>query len=280
MIKRIWKEHKALRIIAVIILIIVIIVSGLFISVNMILSRANKARNTFAIAGQEYIEKKKMTNILLLGCDKREDLINHSGIAGQNGQTDFICLASIDWENETVYLTSIPRETVTDIHVRDNDGNVTQVESKQLCLEYAYGRSPDEGSQYMVDAVSQILGGTSIDYYCTISMGAIIGLLDDVGGVTVNVSNDCETTLWEYKAGDLFILEVYIQTILTWIEWADRRILWLRLFRSLSQLLNLIISCHGNGLINIIHIMLQIFLSICILLSHMQLSNTIMVLIL
>lgn len=203
MIKRIWKEHKALRIIAVIILIIVIIVSGLFISVNMILSRANKARNTFAIAGQEYIEKKKMTNILLLGCDKREDLINHSGIAGQNGQTDFICLASIDWENETVYLTSIPRETVTDIHVRDNDGNVTQVESKQLCLEYAYGRSPDEGSQYMVDAVSQILGGTSIDYYCTISMGAIIGLLDDVGGVTVNVSNDCETTLWEYKAGDV-----------------------------------------------------------------------------
>ena len=70
MIKRIWKEHKALRIIAVIILIIVIIVSGLFVSVNMILSRANKDRNTFAIADQEYIEKKKMTNILLLGCDK------------------------------------------------------------------------------------------------------------------------------------------------------------------------------------------------------------------
>lgn len=203
MIKSFWGKHKAFRGFSIILLILIILLTSIGVAINISITRSQKDRNIITVDQQKYIEKKKMTNILLIGCDKRDYLINSSAVAGENGQADFICLASIDWENERVYLTSIPRETVTEVHVRDDDGNIISTEEKQICLEYAYGTSPEEGSEYMVDAVSDVLGGTSIDYYCTVSMGILMGLLDDIGGVDVTMSNDCQSNdMYSYKAGE------------------------------------------------------------------------------
>ena len=108
---------------------------------------------------------KEPISILLLGVD--------TGDLGrtEQGRSDSMMLATINPNTKKTVLTSIPRDTYTEIV-----GNGT---SDKLNHAYAYG-----GTTMSVDSV-QNLFDVPIDYYMTVNMAGIQEIVDAVGGIEV-----------------------------------------------------------------------------------------------
>lgn len=98
---------------------------------------------------------------------------------GVNGRTDAIILATYNPKNKSLKTLSIPRDTYVDI----SNFNVT---SK---INGAYARG---GIQTTIQTVENFLN-VPIDYYVTVNFDGFKNIIDEVGGVTVNVPFD----FWE-----------------------------------------------------------------------------------
>lgn len=138
--------------------------------------------------GKEYKYKDSMINILVSGIDKHGSI--DEKVQGIEGLADSIVLASIDTENNELYLTAIPRDTMTEIRQTDTDGNFVKTTQDKLSLQYGYGADATESNELMVKAVSNILGSLPIQRYCSLSMDAVPIINDAVGGVDVVPTED------------------------------------------------------------------------------------------
>ncbi|MCY9807129.1 LCP family protein [Lentilactobacillus senioris] len=120
-----------------------------------------KSRNVSSV-----IKSGKPLNILLLGTD--------TGALGRHdtGRTDTMILASINPEKETVYLTSIARDTKVVV-----PGDSMPYE--KINAAYTIG-----GAGTAVKTVQNLLN-VPIDFYAIINMGGLKTMVDAVGGVTV-----------------------------------------------------------------------------------------------
>jgi LCP family protein required for cell wall assembly len=166
------------------------------------INQAANEGNVVEYQGKIYSEKKNVTNILLLGSDERDTIENDLGVIGGNGQADYICLISIDHDAKTVRMLSIPRETMVDVDHYDEEDNLTETCWEQLCLQYAYGTSSSRGCELMAEKVSELLDGTTIDYYFAISLGAVHGIIDEVGGVDITMSQDWPMEVRQFVQGE------------------------------------------------------------------------------
>lgn len=101
-------------------------------------------------------------NILVLGLDGRE---------GLNDRTDTIILASLDGENKKARLLSIPRDT----RVKIKGG------WDKINAAYVYG-----GVELTKKTISDFLD-IKIDRYVIINFNGLIKMVNEVGGITVNV---------------------------------------------------------------------------------------------
>lgn len=151
----------------------------------------NLSRNhTIIYQNSEYFERDNVVNILCIGSDERDTIENSLGLAGYTGQADFVCLISVDKTSGDVRMLSIPRDTLVDVEEYNEDGTFRRVAREQICLQYAYGKSSEEGCRLMAKRVSELLGGTTIDYFFACSLGAVAGVIDDLGGIDVTLSQD------------------------------------------------------------------------------------------
>jgi LCP family protein required for cell wall assembly len=148
------------------------------------------SRNEITWQGQTYRQRSDVTTILVLGSDERGTIENDSGLAGYTGQADFLCLVIIDNKNKNISLLSIPRETMVDVEEYATDGSYSQTINEQICLQYAYGTSSQVGCELTEARVSELLLGTQIDYYAACSLGAVRGVINDLGGVDITMSSD------------------------------------------------------------------------------------------
>ncbi|GGI10952.1 LCP family protein [Gottfriedia solisilvae] len=112
-------------------------------------------------------------SILFLGL---EDYVTK----GVNGRTDAIILATYNPKDQTLKTLSVPRDTYVDIV----NFNVT---SK---INGAYARG---GIQTTVQTIENFLH-VPIDYYVTVNFDGFKNIVDEVGGVTVDVPFD----FWEH----------------------------------------------------------------------------------
>lgn len=101
-------------------------------------------------------------NILLLGLDGR---------AGLNDRSDTLILASLDQKNKKAQLLSIPRDTRVKIK-----GNWDKINAA-----YAYG-----GVELSKQTVADFLG-VNIDRYVIINFEGLVKLVDEIGGIEVDV---------------------------------------------------------------------------------------------
>ncbi len=159
--------------------------------------------NVIAAGNENYIERPGVTNILILGSDLRGAIENDMETLGGTGQADFVCLLSVDHFNKKVSVLSIPRDTLVEVQECDISGNPTKKVLEQLCLQYAYSTSSRQGCELMAERVSELLGGTAVDYYCAISLGVIEGIVDEFGGVDVAMSADYQVLEDTYPAGSV-----------------------------------------------------------------------------
>lgn len=144
--------------------------------------------NRVEFQGKTYRRNTYVKAVLCMGVD-RSGALDTEMVAGSGGQADGIFLVAQDTARDSVKILMIPRDTMTPITLTDLSGNVLAEDVQHLTLAYAYGDGREKSCEYMMQAVSGLLGGFPIDSYMAVSLSALPILNDGVGGVTVTIDD-------------------------------------------------------------------------------------------
>lgn len=112
---------------------------------------------------QEKVEDRKPISILLIGVDER---------TGDRGRSDSLILVTVNPEEESMKMLSIPRDTRTEIVGKGIQDKINHA--------YAYGET-----KMTVETVENLLE-FKLDYYIKVNMEALSDMVDALGGITVN----------------------------------------------------------------------------------------------
>jgi len=126
------------------------------------------------------LKEKDPFSVLMLGVDERE---------GDSGRSDTMIVLTVNPTKNSVKMLSIPRDTRTEIIGKGTEDKINHA--------YAFGGVP-----MALDTVENFLD-IPIDYYIEVNMKGFTGMVDAVGGVTVN--NDLEFTQdgYHFPEGEL-----------------------------------------------------------------------------
>ncbi len=126
------------------------------------------------------LEKKEPFSVLMLGVDERK---------GDKGRSDTIIVLTVNPNNNSVKMLSIPRDTRTEIIGKDKDDKINHA--------YAFGGVP------MSMATVENFLNIPIDYYIQVNMEGFKDLVDAVGGVKVNNDMDYFVNEFHYPKGEI-----------------------------------------------------------------------------
>ncbi|MGJ7922704.1 polyisoprenyl-teichoic acid--peptidoglycan teichoic acid transferase TagU [Neobacillus sp. LXY-4] len=126
------------------------------------------------------LKKQVPFSILMLGVDER---------AGDKGRSDTMIVLTVNPNQNSVKMLSIPRDTRTEIIGRGKEDKINHA--------YAFG-----GPEMSMDTVENFLD-IPIDYYMTINMEGFQEIVDAVGGVTVNNNLDFSYGGVDFPIGEI-----------------------------------------------------------------------------
>ena len=192
--KRFHKMKQLVYGVAVLLLVLIVLYSGLQILEATVLNSAGFGEpqivsKTITRNGIDYYPRRDITVMLLLDIDQ-EGPVEDSGSFTNPGASDAVMLLIFDEKNETWSILQLNRDTMADIPILGLGGKEAGTTHAQLALAHTYGSGLEDSCVNTRKAVSNFLGGISIDYYISMNMDAIAILNDAVGGVTVTVTDD------------------------------------------------------------------------------------------
>jgi anionic cell wall polymer biosynthesis LytR-Cps2A-Psr (LCP) family protein len=141
------------------------------------------------VDGVSYVPKKNIETYLFMGIDNRGKLEATDDYEGA-GRCDVIMLMVRDRTAGTYQTLTLDRNTMVEQNSLDPDGEVIARSVAQLALAHENGDGLEISCENVVDAVSGLLGGQTIDGYAAINMGAIETINNLAGGVTVTIEDD------------------------------------------------------------------------------------------
>ncbi|TCO79025.1 LCP family protein [Marinisporobacter balticus] len=115
-------------------------------------------------------QKKERVNVLVVGVDAKDDK------SAKTARTDTMMLATFDPNTKKVDVISIPRDTR--VVIRNRKGK------DKINAAHVYG-----GMDLSMKAVKDLLG-IPVHYYIKVNYSGVAKIVDDVGGVEVNVPKD------------------------------------------------------------------------------------------
>ena len=191
------RHHKIKQLVcwaAVLLLVFIMLYSGLQILEATVLNSGSNADSgivsrTVTRNGIDYYPRRDITVMMLLGID-REGPVEDSGTFTNPGASDAVMLLIFDEKNETWSILQLNRDTMMDIPMLGLGGKEAGSTYGQLALAHTYGSGLEDSCVNTRKAVSDFLGGITIDYYISMNVDAIAILNDAVGGVTVTVTDD------------------------------------------------------------------------------------------
>ncbi|HYC07115.1 MAG TPA: LCP family protein [Candidatus Binatia bacterium] len=134
----------------------------------------------------------KRVNILLIGID--------SGVGRNTALTDTMIVASLDPLTNTVSMVSIPRDMV-DVPLPDGRKFRPKINSLDSWARHHPGQFPGSngtGHDVLMAALGTLLG-LKIDYYTAVDLQGFADVVDQLGGVDVNVAHSfCDPTYDQY----------------------------------------------------------------------------------
>ena len=152
-------------------------------------TNAPDERAHISFEGAWYALRDHMETLLFIGVDKYEVSQDAEGYRNSQ-QADFLLLLVFDTENKTYSALHLNRDTMTDIQVIGTFGDAAGTITGQLALSHTYGTGKEDSCRNTVKAVNNLLYGTTIDHYVSLTMNAVTILNDSIGGVTVEVLDD------------------------------------------------------------------------------------------
>ena len=121
------------------------------------------------------LTSKSVTNILLIGSDTRDD--------NEYGRTDTMILLSVNKSDKTITMTSFMRDMYVNIKGRNRDGEELDFWDK-LNSAYVYG-----GAELLMDTIEYNFD-VSVDDYVYVDFFAFIDIVDSVGGIELDISDE------------------------------------------------------------------------------------------
>jgi LCP family protein required for cell wall assembly len=125
-------------------------------------------------------KEKDPFSVLMLGVDERE---------GDSGRSDTMIVLTVNPNNDTVKMLSIPRDTRTEIIGKGTQDKINHA--------YAFGGIP-----MSIDTVENFLD-IPIDYYIEVNMKGFTDMVDAVGGVKVKNDLDFTQDGYHFAKGEL-----------------------------------------------------------------------------
>lgn len=153
------------RLLRLVIVLAAVMLIGLYLVVGLIYEKMNYM-TVDSVKSASYKED-GVINVLLIGNDSREN--------GEDGRSDAMILLSISNKTKTIQMTSLLRDMYVDIP--GHDGN-------RLNAAYAFG-----GPELLMETIEQNLG-ISVNRYVLVNFEAFANLVDAVGGVDLELTND------------------------------------------------------------------------------------------
>lgn len=136
--------------------------------------------------GKQYKYNSNLKIYLLMGVDKN-GVVETAEDYTSGGQSDANFLLVADPDKMELSVFSINRNTMTDVVVYTEYGDILGTSPQQLCLQHAYGDGRKLSCNLSMSAVSKLFNNIPIDGYMAINMGGIPALNDSIGGVEVEV---------------------------------------------------------------------------------------------
>lgn len=175
------KNGKIFKIIILLSVIVCILTVGVVIYINMLFSNMlheDINKSDLAVNFDLYDEVKdnitknefdKVVNVALFGTDSR-DIENMEA-----GRADTIMIASVNQAKKSIKLISIPRDTYVE---------VPEYGKTKINHSYAYGKE-----QLTIKTINKNFG-LNITDYATIDFSGLIHIINDIGGVEVEITNE------------------------------------------------------------------------------------------
>lgn len=159
------KRHSGLKKLLVLIAVVLaLFFGGLYLAAGVAYDRMNHAEGESA---EGALKKDGVTSLLLIGSDSRT--------AGTEGRSDAMILLTISDRTKSVHMTSLLRDMY--VEIPGHDGN-------RLNAAYAYG-----GPELLMETVNQNFG-TEVSRYAVVNFEAFANLVDAVGGVELELTNE------------------------------------------------------------------------------------------
>ena len=139
--------------------------------------------------GNPYMFNRELTNILFLGIDTRGEVVEDVEW-GEAGQADAIMLMTLDSRDRTVQLMQISRDTMVEIDLVNEDGDIVGGLYGQIALQYAAGRGGASSNFVMRRNVARLFHDMPIHGVIAMNIDGVHELNDVIGGVTVTFPRD------------------------------------------------------------------------------------------
>lgn len=143
----------------------------------------------FSYNGVHYKRNNAVRAWLILGVDNKGSLQIDRDIS-EIGLSDGIFLVAENTANNSIHILQVPRDTMTEVTVTDDNSNPIGTEINHLTRAWMYGDNHAKSGTYAMKAVSGLFGGLHIDGYMAGSIDIINELNDYVGGVEVTIQQD------------------------------------------------------------------------------------------
>ena len=178
----------------ILVLSVVLLISGLRILESTVLLKGHLPEamvksKTITVDGVDYFPRQDITVIMVLGIDEYGPVVASESY-NNTGEADMVALLVFDNQNQTCDVLCLNRDTMVEMPVLGVGGKNAGTRYGQLALSHTYGSGLKDSCENTKAAVSDFLGGITIDYYVAMNMDAISIINDAVGGVTVNVTDD------------------------------------------------------------------------------------------
>lgn len=160
------KGSKGKKAVAIILAVVLAFGAILFVMANGVVGKFTRAEDIEHIEGVELVSDKNVRNILLIGCDKAN---------GGSSRSDSIMIASVNKSTGKITICSILRDT----HLYIPGEREAKVNSA-----YAWG-----GANLLIQTIEHNFG-IKIDDYATVNFEMFTALVDGLGGVDVEVTED------------------------------------------------------------------------------------------
>lgn len=144
-----------------------------------------------AADGTAYNYRTDVINMLFIGVDYLSDEDHWKDYMTFNGgNSDVLILASLDTTNKTLSILEIPRDTMADLVVLDEEGNFSHTEYTNISAAHSFSPDQKVACELTVSAVSRLLCDMPIHRYVALDYYAIGTVNQLLGGVKLTFDQD------------------------------------------------------------------------------------------